>query len=342
MAAQAKFGMALVGMGMASNPHLEALELLSDIVEISGVHVRSPDKIAAQAKERSLPIAEDLKQLVEAEATQACLVLTPPNARKEAVQICVNAAKPVLLEKPIERTLKDASELVAMCSDAGLTLGVVLQYRFRTDVQELQKLLDSGRLGQVYAFRLNFPWWRPQNYYDEKGRGSYARDGGGVLISQAIHVLDVMLQLLGPVASVQAMLGTTLAHEMEAEDFAVAGLRFRSGALGSVVASTAAYPGSGDELVVEGTLGTAYLCSNVLSLHWRNGETEQIGNKLATGSGADPMAYGPELHVSLLRNFIEAVQNGEQPAVTGQSALQVHEMIDAMTTSAETGRRIDL
>ncbi|CAN0488636.1 unnamed protein product, partial [Phaeothamnion confervicola] len=191
-------------------------------------------------------------------ALDAVLLLTPPNARLDAVKLFAGAGKPILMEKPVERTTKVAEEIVGICERAGVALGIVFQHRLRPASQALKALLESGRLGRIGLVRLEVPWWRPQQgYYDVPGRGTLARDGGGVLISQAIHALDLMLSLLGSVDEVQAMAGTTSLHQMETEDFAAAGMRFRSGAFGSVMATTAAYPGDSETLAIHADKGSA-------------------------------------------------------------------------------------
>lgn len=329
-------GIGIVGLGMASRPHIEALQGLKDSVTVVGVHSRTFAKAEKAAAEIGCEAHPTLEGLLAADGLDAVLVITPPNARTGIVAACAAAGKHVLAEKPVERTVGAAEEIVRTCERAGVLLGVVLQHRFRTDVRRLKEILDEGGLGAVGAARLDFPWWRDQDYYDEKGRGTYERDGGGVLISQAIHNLDVMLHLLGPVAEVRGFSATTSLHRMESEDFAAAGLRFESGAAGSVVATTAAFPGEPEGLHIDGELGSASLKANVLTLNWRDGRTETAGDSRGTGSGADPMAFGPELHRELIRDFADSVAEGREPAVSGASALQVQRLIEAILSSAKS------
>ncbi len=186
------------------------------------------------------------------------------------------------------------------------------------------------------------PWWREQNYYDQPGRGTYARDGGGVLISQAIHTLDLALTFTGPVMRVQAMAATTRLHQMESEDFVTCGLHFASGAVGSVVASTASFPGGAESIVLHGTKGSARLISGRLELMFRDGTTETIGSAAATGGGADPMAFTHAWHQAILEDFAAAITKGRAPACTGREALAVHDLIEAMVQSSRDGRAINL
>jgi len=178
------------------------------------------------------------------------------------------------------------------------------------------------------------PWWREQSYYDEPGRGTYERDGGGVLISQAIHTLDLMLSLTGPVSYVAAMAHTTSLHQMESEDYVSASMKFSSGAVGSLVASTAHYPGGAESITLHFSQCVAHLQSGVLTLTWRDGREEQFGETSTTGGGADPMAFTHTWHRSIIEDFSNAVRTGNKPCVTGREALQVHALIDAFTRYA--------
>ncbi len=207
------------------------------------------------------------------------MILTPPGTHLELVQRFAAAGKQILLEKPIERSTERAKALVEAAEAAGIKLGVVLQHRFREASEALAARLAAGALGKLAAANVICPWWRPQSYYDEPGRGTLARDGGGVLITQAIHTLDLLLSLTGPVAEVAAITGTTALHRMATEDFAGAGLRFANGALGALLATTAAFPGFPERIELIGTHATAVLAAGVLTLHQPMGETEKIGEE---------------------------------------------------------------
>lgn len=166
------------------------------------------------------------------------------------------------------------------------------------------------------------PWWRAQSYYDEPGRGTLARDGGGVLISQAIHTIDLALSLTGPVARVQAMAATTRFHRMETEDYVSAGLRFKNGAVGSLVASTASFPGAAESILLHFDNASLRLASGLLHLDWRDGRQETFGGAAAgTGGGADPMAFTHEWHKGVFDDFADAISSGRPPVVTGEAAL---------------------
>ena len=166
------------------------------------------------------------------------------------------------------------------------------------------------------------------------------RDGGGVLITQAIHTLDLTLSLAGPVAEVAAIAGTTGLHRMETEDFAAAGLRFANGAYGALIATTAEYPGFPERIELIGAKGTAILTAGVVTIHYQDGRKERVGAEQGTGGGADPMAFPHDAHRALLADFLDALDHDRSPRVTGREALRVHQLIDAVLRAAADGRTV--
>ncbi|MEO1103331.1 MAG: Gfo/Idh/MocA family oxidoreductase, partial [Pseudomonadota bacterium] len=252
------------------------------------------------------------------------------------------SGKPILMEKPIERTLDAAQAIVGTCAQAGVPLGIVLQHRMRPSALELKRVLEADELGEIASVEITVPWWRPQSYYDEPGRGTFARDGGGVLISQAIHTIDLALYLTGPVRRVQAMLRTSALHQMETEDFAVIGLDFASRAVGSIVATTAAYPGGPESIALHGTKGSARLAANELVICLRNGDERTFGEAGGSGGGADPMAFTHDWHRAIIADFADAIEQNRPPVASGQDALAVHRLIDAAVRSSREGWAVDV
>lgn len=326
----------VIGLGMASKPHLAALKQLAPGVEVLGVYARSPERRAQVSQASGWPAFDSLADIAASDADGAILI-TPPNGRTESVAALAQAGKAILTEKPVERDLARATKIVELCETAGVPLGLVLQHRFRAGAEALSALIASGKAGRVNMVRVTLPWWRDQTYYDQPGRGRYDVDGGGVLLTQAIHVLDLMLSLTGPVSEVSAMTATTDLHRMEAEDFATAGLRFESGAIGSVVATTSAFPGDAETLILDCEHASLQLTAGELVVHWRDGRTETVGEVTGTGGGSDPMDFPCDWHRDLIADFAEALRQGRPPRITGREALHVHRLIDAIERSARSG-----
>jgi predicted dehydrogenase len=336
-----RIGLGIVGAGMGAKPHALALNALQDEIVVRGVYRRDSAARDAFCSEYGFPAAESFEELLSDPLIDAILVLTPPNAREEIVKAAARAGKHVLMEKPVERTTAAAERIVAACEAASVTLGVVFQNRFRAASKALAQAVSEHRFGPLHAVHLVVPWWRPQQgYYDQPGRGTLAQDGGGVLITQAIHSLDLMLSLTGPVHEVTALAATTGLHRMETEDFVAAGLAFENGAAGALMATTANYPGGPESLTLNFEQASATLSAGTLTVSWMDGRRESTGEPSQGGGGADPMAFPFDWHKALIADFVDAIRTGRQPLSTGRTALEVHRLIDALLASAREGRRV--
>lgn len=325
---------AIIGLGMAVAPHAKSLVDLADQVEVAGAYSPTRARREAFAEKFDLPITDDLDGLIADRSIDYAVLLTPPNARTDLVRRLTAAGKHILMEKPVERTTPAAEELVRMAERASVKLGIVLQQRFRSVAEKLAALVHDRAFGPIAAVNIFVPWWRPQSYYDEPGRGTYARDGGGVLISQAIHTIDIALSLTGPVTEVVAVTGTTPMHRMEAEDYVAGALRFANGALGCLMATTSAYPGGPERIELLCSDATAVLAAGGLTIRQHDGSEEKFGEVQGSGSGADPMDFPHDAHRALHADFIEAIKTGRAPRVTGREALKVHRLIDALVTAS--------
>ena len=330
---------ALIGLGMVSRTYGDAFRN-SDVVSLASVLARTEASRQAFLDEWPELGARDggaVEEIAADPEIDFVIVTTPPNARAEIVETIARSGKPILMEKPVERTLEAATALVELCEAQAVPLGIMLQHRARPAVADLRGI--TGRLGRLLAVEINVPWWRPQSYYDEPGRGSYARDGGGVLISQAIHTLDLAIAIAGPVREVTAMTATTGFHRMEAEDFVSAGLVFESGAVGQIFASTASFPGRGESITFHHRDGSAHLEAGLVRIDLQDGGTETIGTAATSGAGADPMAFTSDWHRFVIEDFAAAIRDGRPPLVPGRAALEVHRLIAALEASARSGCR---
>ena len=333
-----KTRIAIVGLGMAVTPHARGLVDLADTVEV--VHAFAPSEVRRRAfgEKFPFPLCDSLETILHDDSIEAVAVFSPANSHRDIAVRCAKSGKHVLTEKPLDITTARAEELVAACRRAGVKLGVVLQHRFRPAGTKLAEILASGELGAIVACSTIIRLWRPQGYYDEPGRGSFARDGGGVLISQAIHTLDLMLSLAGPITEVTGFATTTPVHRMETEDMVCAAARFANGAFGTIDATTAAYPGFLEEIVLTCAKGTALLRGTELLVQFQDGRKVAIEpDRSAGGAGADPMAFPHDYHRAVMADFVEAIRAGREPKVTGEEALKVHRLIDALIEAGKIG-----
>jgi UDP-N-acetyl-2-amino-2-deoxyglucuronate dehydrogenase len=332
---------AIVGLGMAVTPHARSLLDLAGRAEVA--HAMSPSAARRQAfaARFQFPTTDSLQQIVDDPSVTAVAVLTPPNTHLEIATALARAGKHILLEKPLEVSTARAERLVATCRDAGVTLGVVLQHRFKPAAERLAAIIGTGSLGDIVSCSTTIPVWRPQSYYDEPGRGTRTRDGGGVLLTQGIHTLDLMLSLAGPVAEVCGYARTTPIHRMETEDLVCTAVRFANGAFGVIDATTTAYPGGPERIALVGTRGTASLAGTALAVRHHDGRTEDLAaDPAAGGTGADPMAFPHDYHLGVWRDFLDAIDERRPPRISGEEALKVHRLIDALLAAGDSSGKV--
>ncbi|HEX9903483.1 MAG TPA: Gfo/Idh/MocA family oxidoreductase [Propylenella sp.] len=335
----ARHRIGIVGLGMAVTPHAKSLLDLKDRVEVAHAFSPSEARRKAFAARYPFPVAQSMDTVLSDESVDAVLILTPPNTHLQLVRLAVEAGKHVLLEKPLDISTKRSEALVAACRAAGRKLGIVLQHRFRPAGVRLRQLIAAEELGAIVAASAGIRLWRPQSYYDEPGRGTKERDGGGVLLTQGIHTLDLMISIAGEAAEVTSYVRTTPIHRMETEDLVCAAVQFRNGAIGTIEATTAAYPGFPERIEVICRKGSATISGTELKVHWADGWTQEIGaDATPGGTGADPMAFPHDYHRALIADFLDAVDRDREPAVNGEEALKVHRLIDALLASGATGR----
>jgi len=335
----AKHRIAIIGLGMAVAPHAKSFADLKDRVEVASGFSPTEARRRTFADKYKFPVSGDLDAIWADESIDCVAILTPPNSHRDLVLAAAKAGKHVLLEKPLEISTARAEDMVKACRDAKVKFGVVLQHRFRPPGLKLREILRAGELGKIVGCSAIIPVWRPQKYYDEPGRGTKARDGGGVLITQGIHTLDLMLSLVGNVSEVFAYATTTPVHRMETEDLVGAAVKYEGGAIGVIQATTAAYPGFPERIEIIGEKGTAAILGTELKVAFHDGRVVEIKSDASEGgTGADPMAFPHDYHRSLIADFLDAIDKNREPVISGQEALRVHRLIDALLQSAATGK----
>jgi len=259
-------GIAVVGLGMAHKPHIQALRELADRVSVIACHAPSAERRVAFAKlHPDLPLSGDLDAVLRDPEVSAVILLTPPLTHAELVARCAAAGKHVLLEKPLDVTVERARPSVELMEKAGLRFGVVLQHRFRNASRKLAAILASGKLGELISASASIRWWRPPNYYAQPGRSMKVRDGGGVLL---IHALDLFQSLTGPIARVTAFAKTSPLRSIDTEDIVAAAVEFGNGAIGVIDATTVSFPGFPEKIELACAKGTAVLEAETLSVYY--------------------------------------------------------------------------
>ena len=333
----------IIGLGMAAEPHAQALRALHDRVDVVAAYSPTPARRAAFAARHGIAVVESAEAILTDRSIALVLVLTPPNTHLDLVTAAARAGKNIILEKPLDISLARAEALVDVCRQCEVELGVVFQNRYRPASRALFDLLAAGRLGQLISASARIDSWRTQGYYSEPGRGTKWRDGGGVLLTQAIHTIDLLLAATGVPDEVFGYAATSPVHVMETEDVAAAVLRFQNGVMGTLSATTAAYPGRPESIDLVGSEGTARLSGDELVARFHDGSTVTVGAPPAQGGGVVPvMAAGHDLHRALIADFLEAMSSGRPAPVGGADALAAHRVIDAIIRSSSERRPVRL
>lgn len=334
-------GVAIVGLGNAVKPHAAALRDLGARAVVVGGWSPSAARRAQFAQAWTWPAFETLDALLADRRVEAVLVLTPPRTHTAITLAAARAGKHVLLEKPLDVDHASAAALVDAVEGLGRSFGVVFQHRFREAAIALRERLAARALGDLLSVSASVRWWRSDEYFAEPGRGMHARDAGGVLLTQAIHTLDLTLDLAGPVSRVTALTRTSPLRRIDTEDIACATVEYASGAVGVIDATTVAYPGYPERIDLAGTKGSAVMEAERLGAEFRDAPPLAIEGSKAGGGGADPMAFSHAAHQRLIAAFLDAVEQGRQPQASARSGLRVQALIDAMLRSSREGRTVE-
>lgn len=343
-------GFGIIGCGMIARFHAKAIADIpgAQLVACYSATQASADKFAA---ETGCKAYTSLDALLADPAVQVVTICTPSGAHREPCLAAAAAGKHVIVEKPLEVTLARCDDMIAACEKAGVILSTIFPSRFHHSSQLLKQAVEQGRFGRLTLGDAYVKWWRTQQYYDSGAwRGTWQLDGGGALMNQAIHTVDLLLWLMGPVASVAAHT-SLLAHErIEVEDVAVASLKFASGALGTIEASTAVFPGELKRVELHGTQGSAAMREEDI-VRWEFAAKDpgddallaSMQNKTQTGGGAaDPKAIGHHGHTRLFQNVLAALRGEQKLLSDGQEGRRSVELILAIYHAARTGQTVKM
>jgi UDP-N-acetyl-2-amino-2-deoxyglucuronate dehydrogenase len=325
----------IVGSGNIASTHVGVIRKVP-LAALAGIVSRGLKRPAALGPDEQVEVRRSLGE-IRADF-DAVILATPNGLHHEGAVEAASMGKHVLSEKPLDISLKAIDAVITACRKNRVKLGVCFQRRMSPDNQAVKRLIDEGKLGKIYAADLAVKFYRPQSYYDSAAyRGTWAIDGGGPFMQQASHQIDLYAWMFGMPERVKSMIGT-LAHRMEAEDHGAALLRHPGGMIGSIVASTVARPGFPARLEIHAEAGSITLVNDLIT-GWL---VESLGNPSrppagAIHSGAASAAVADTSgHEAILADFIAAVRQDREPAVTGESARKTTELILAIY---KAGRR---
>jgi UDP-N-acetyl-2-amino-2-deoxyglucuronate dehydrogenase len=346
-------GFMIVGCGMIARFHARALKEIPDtrLVALVSRNRENAGKVLGEANAPGCEICQDLNVALARTDVDVVVVTTPSGAHMEAAVAAANAGKHVVVEKPLEITLERCDRIIEACERARVKLCTIFPSRFGDAMQELQRAVKAGRFGRLTLGETTCKWWRTQQYYDQGGwKGTKSLDGGGALMNQAIHNVDLLLWLMGPVRRVFGATATLAHQRIEVEDTAVACLQFANGALGVIQAATSVYPGLPKTIAIHGDAGTVVIEQDDI-LKWEfehtRPEDAEIRSRFAakvnaSGGASDPAAISHIGHVRQLTDFVRAIRSQSTPLVDGREGRRAVEIIRAIYDSAASLRAVDL
>jgi len=354
MAEQVCFG--IIGCGVIGPTHAKAISGLPDarLVAVADVIAEQAQHLADRYG--ATPYA-NVQEMLVSEQLDVVNICTPSGLHGDVACQAMRSGRHVIVEKPMEISHGAIEQMLRVQQESGVKMAVISQHRFDPATRHVFELVQQHAFGRLVLGNAQFPWWRSQKYYDSGAwRGTWALDGGGVLMNQGIHSIDLLQWLMGPVRTVYAYTDT-LAHRMETEDVAVAVLRFANGALGTLAGTTGAYPGMGARIEVYGDRGSAVVADDRLaSLHlWTEGDevspygasaaqrAESVEDQADMPSAArDPAAIDIASHAAQIADMMQAIREDRPPLVDGEAGRRPVEIILGVYESARTHQEVTL
>jgi UDP-N-acetyl-2-amino-2-deoxyglucuronate dehydrogenase len=344
------YGFGIIGCGMISKFHARAIADIrgAKLVACFDSFPASADRLAA---ETGCQAYHKLDDMLADPKVDVVTIGTPSGAHMEPAVAAAKAGKHVIVEKPLEITLSRCDKIIEECQKANVKLSAIFPSRFHDSSQEIKRAIDGGRFGRLTMGDSYVKWFRPQSYYDSGAwRGTWKLDGGGALMNQAIHSVDLLTWFMGPVAEISAHVGLVAHERIAVEDTAVATVKFANGALGAIEATTAAFPGYLKRIEIHGSAGSAVMEEEDI-VKWDfakknrrdSSVLEQMGKRKSTAGGAsDPTAIGHHGHTKQFQDVLDAIAKDRTPAIDGPEGRRSVEIILAVYKAAETGRVVKL
>jgi UDP-N-acetyl-2-amino-2-deoxyglucuronate dehydrogenase len=345
-----KFGFAIIGTGGIAGIHATAIAAIPN-ANLLGVYNRSQSKAETFATQYNCAAYNSIDDLLQLDGLDIVCICTPSGAHLEPAIKSIAAGKHCLIEKPIEVTTQKTDAIINAAKAKGVTVAVIYPSRFYDISQQLKKAIDANRFGKLALGSAYVKWSRTAAYYQSAPwRGTWELDGGGALMNQAIHAVDMLQWCMGPVESVQSLTGNIKHQGIEVEDTAVAVIKFANGAMGTIECSTAVFPGALKRLEIMGTAGTVIMEDNDVTkwiFEQETADDEHIResysvNGTLRGGAADPLAISYLGHQRQMEDLMHAIETGTKPLIDGEEGRKSVEIVLAIYESARTGRLVKL
>jgi predicted dehydrogenase len=332
----------IIGTGAISHKHAQVYDKIGyELVVCTDINAESGRDFSRRHGCQFVATYEEVCRHPRVDYVDVC---TFPDFRLQPLEICAQEKKHVQVQKPIATSLETARKMIETASSAGIQLGVVSQHRFDDSTQFLRRALDSGRLGKVLQADAYVKWFRTSAYYSRPIKGSWATEGGGALINQAIHQVDILLWLTGGISEVFGYWQLAALHKIESEDVVSAVLKYSSGATGVIQASTAFWPGYTERLEIQGTKGTAIISGDKLTT-WNvendSGDPAPLERDVSSGA-SDPMAISLAPFERQFLDFGDAIRTGRKPLSSGEDGYRALRAVVGIYESCRRGSPVRL
>lgn len=333
----------IVGYGSIAEHHIKSIQALEDCALLA-VTSSNPEKRKQIVEKYQVQAFATVEEMVALEALDVVCICTPNGFHLEPCLAAAKAGKHIITEKPLEINVDRCQQMIDACEEAGVILSCIFQNRYIPGYQKVLELVKGGHLGQLILANAYVKWFRSPEYYANNGwRGTLKGDGGAALITQSIHYIDQLINLMGPVKSVIGKT-KTLYHKIEGEDIGTAILEFENGAIGTIEGSTAIYAGFPEKLEVHGTEGSLVLeAGEIVEAKFKSDVALDLNQASGTTSASsNPNAVDVALHIEQFKHIVEAIRSNVQPEVNGHEAIKSIRVLNAIYESSKTKKEVTL
>ncbi|NLC45186.1 MAG: Gfo/Idh/MocA family oxidoreductase [Clostridiales bacterium] len=344
-----KYGFGIIGCGAVSKFHLDAVQNIKNAELIAVCDISEEMSKRTAENYNCINWYTDYKQLLGRDDIDIVSICTPSGLRRDIAILAAQMGKHIIVEKPIEVTLERIDEILSECEKNEVVISGIFNLRYNKHYSLVKEAISSGRLGKLILGDAYIKWYRSQEYYDSgKWRGTKTLDGGGALMNQSIHFIDLLQWMMGPVKHVFGEIATLGHHDIEVEDTAVATVKYENGAIGVIEGTTAAYPGIGSRLDIHGENGTIVIEDNAIKCwefrdhHPLDLKVQELNMSKHAGGMADPLSIDGSLHQKQIEEILDCISKGKKPMVNGYEARKSVEIIHAIYKSAHSKQLVNL
>ena len=341
----------IIGCGAIANIHAMAIKAIenAELKAVADVNIDNARKFAERHNIKEY--YSDYRELLKDRDIDIVNICTPSGLREDVAIASARAGKHIIAEKPVEVTVEKIDRIIAECKRHNVALAGIFNYRYNKNYRIIYDTIQKGRFGRLILGDVYIKWYRDKEYYTSSGwRGTWKFDGGGALMNQSIHFIDLLQWYMGPVESVKAYTAQAVHRYIETEDLGIAIVKFKNGALGVIEGSTAIYPGLYDRVEIHGENGSVLIEDSRIA-RWEFRDQEPLDQKIIEekgleifdlGSSRDPMEIPYELHKREIEDIINSLKEGKNPSIDGYEARKAVEIITAIYRAGETGEEVRL